>query len=127
MAKTLYMCQVSSGYLAYTYAEDIEEAKAYFEELLLQFRPGWFGGEYSVWHCPDGWFLAGTEEYYKTISGQDLSIFHEKVSIVPFSLARVKAQLHRFRELREQKQREREEMARQEQEKQADHESQEDE
>lgn len=103
--KTLYICQSSCGFLMYTYAEGKEEAKEYFEELIYQFTPAWFGGSYSMWPCPEGWFLSGTEENYTTLEGHDMSMLDDKISMIPFPLGQVKEQLRGYRERREEKNR----------------------
>lgn len=62
--KTLYMCQAEWGLLAFTYAEDDEEATDYFEKLFAQYTPTWLGGTTRTWRCAEGWSLPATEEEY---------------------------------------------------------------
>ena len=62
--KELYMCQASTGLLAFTYAESKGEASTYFHELFLQYSPAWLSFELTTWPCPDGWFLSGKEDDY---------------------------------------------------------------
>ena len=62
--ENLYMCQAEWGLLAFTYAENDEEATEYFEKLFVQYTPTWLGGTTRTWRCSEGWSLPATKDEY---------------------------------------------------------------
>ena len=101
--KELYMCQASTGLLAFTYAESKGEASTYFHELFLQYSPAWLSFELTTWPCPDGWFLSGKEEDYGELGTTAACMEDDKVSIIPVPLSQVTKQLEGYKERREQR------------------------
>ncbi len=90
--KTLYMCQASTGLLAFTYAESDEEATDYFQALFTQYSPTWLNCTIKTWECSDGWTLPSKEEQYDFDPPKH-----------PYDLVHTKEQLHGYRERREAK------------------------
>ena len=92
--KQLYICQTDWGFLAFTYAENMEEAREYFGELVMQYSPGWLSGERIIFPAPAGWTLPAREEDYLTLES----------STIPYSLESIRKKLQGYRERREAKQ-----------------------
>ena len=90
--KTLYMRQAEWGLLAFTYAENDEEATEYFEKLFIQYTPTWLGGATRTWHCTEGWSLPSTEDEY--ISNPPKH---------PYTLSEIQNKLEEYEERREKK------------------------
>lgn len=90
--KTLYVCQAEWGLLAFTYAENDEEATEYFEKLFAQYTPTWLGGTTCTWRSPEGWSLPATEDQYIAAPPKH-----------PYVLKEIQSKLEAYEERREKK------------------------